>query len=141
MDSKLKYLYLILLIIIASASALLFYPNNHVNYTFDDLNYLHFAELMYYGKFNPLQSPYAYGYLLPLPMAISFYLFGFSLFTASLPFIIAYVLLILLIYLICLKFFSELISFSTALIASFSCLLYTSPSPRDRQKSRMPSSA
>ena len=24
---------------------------------------------------------------------------------------------------------------------SFSCLLYTSPSPRDRQKSRMPSSA
>ena len=25
--------------------------------------------------------------------------------------------------------------------ASYSCLLYTSPSPRDRQKSRMPSSA
>ena len=30
----------------------------------------------------------------------------------------------------------------TALVdASGSCLLYTSPSPRDRQKSRMPSSA
>ena len=28
-----------------------------------------------------------------------------------------------------------------ATAASFSCLLYTSPSPRDRQKSRMPSSA
>ena len=27
------------------------------------------------------------------------------------------------------------------LIRTFSCLLYTSPSPRDRQKSRMPSSA
>ena len=26
-------------------------------------------------------------------------------------------------------------------ISPFSCLLYTSPSPRDRQKSRMPSSA
>ena len=26
-------------------------------------------------------------------------------------------------------------------IKSFDCLLYTSPSPRDRQKSRMPSSA
>ena len=25
--------------------------------------------------------------------------------------------------------------------AGYSCLLYTSPSPRDRQKSRMPSSA
>ena len=26
-------------------------------------------------------------------------------------------------------------------IRNFACLLYTSPSPRDRQKSRMPSSA
>ena len=26
-------------------------------------------------------------------------------------------------------------------ISNFTCLLYTSPSPRDRQKSRMPSSA
>ena len=26
-------------------------------------------------------------------------------------------------------------------VRSFACLLYTSPSPRDRQKSRMPSSA
>ena len=30
---------------------------------------------------------------------------------------------------------------ATAYIADISCLLYTSPSPRDRQKSRMPSSA
>ena len=29
----------------------------------------------------------------------------------------------------------------TGLIAKHICLLYTSPSPRDRQKSRMPSSA
>ena len=29
----------------------------------------------------------------------------------------------------------------TKLIAIITCLLYTSPSPRDRQKSRMPSSA
>ena len=29
----------------------------------------------------------------------------------------------------------------TALVPSWTCLLYTSPSPRDRQKSRMPSSA
>ena len=28
-----------------------------------------------------------------------------------------------------------------AILATFACLLYTSPSPRDRQKSRMPSSA
>ena len=30
---------------------------------------------------------------------------------------------------------------NTLLIRLYSCLLYTSPSPRDRQKSRMPSSA
>ena len=30
---------------------------------------------------------------------------------------------------------------SNHLLGSYSCLLYTSPSPRDRQKSRMPSSA
>ena len=29
----------------------------------------------------------------------------------------------------------------TWLVMGMSCLLYTSPSPRDRQKSRMPSSA
>ena len=28
-----------------------------------------------------------------------------------------------------------------ALVRAWNCLLYTSPSPRDRQKSRMPSSA
>ena len=30
---------------------------------------------------------------------------------------------------------------SEAIISRYICLLYTSPSPRDRQKSRMPSSA
>ena len=30
---------------------------------------------------------------------------------------------------------------ATAMINEIGCLLYTSPSPRDRQKSRMPSSA
>ena len=32
-------------------------------------------------------------------------------------------------------------SYSIAFSNSYACLLYTSPSPRDRQKSRMPSSA
>ena len=36
---------------------------------------------------------------------------------------------------------SELEEFGLASLLSHSCLLYTSPSPRDRQKSRMPSSA
>ena len=35
----------------------------------------------------------------------------------------------------------ELVDSVRALEGPFPCLLYTSPSPRDRQKSRMPSSA
>ena len=35
----------------------------------------------------------------------------------------------------------DLSNFQYSLLTGFSCLLYTSPSPRDRQKSRMPSSA
>ena len=38
--------------------------------------------------------------------------------------------------------FVEQAGFDVTVIApSYNCLLYTSPSPRDRQKSRMPSSA
>ena len=37
--------------------------------------------------------------------------------------------------------FLELLDLVNETLASRSCLLYTSPSPRDRQKSRMPSSA
>ena len=35
----------------------------------------------------------------------------------------------------------DLVSIATKNIEDYTCLLYTSPSPRDRQKSRMPSSA
>ena len=35
----------------------------------------------------------------------------------------------------------DMMSFGTMVAVLFTCLLYTSPSPRDRQKSRMPSSA
>ena len=40
--------------------------------------------------------------------------------------------------------FDQLTEYGTdpvAVARSYACLLYTSPSPRDRQKSRMPSSA
>ena len=40
-----------------------------------------------------------------------------------------------------LTFDEKLISFKKILDLFFNCLLYTSPSPRDRLKSRMPSSA
>ena len=38
-------------------------------------------------------------------------------------------------------FFKENSFFHGAALSYYTCLLYTSPSPRDRQKSRMPSSA
>ena len=37
--------------------------------------------------------------------------------------------------------FNEDFKFVDAHVHFYDCLLYTSPSPRDRQKSRMPSSA
>ena len=36
---------------------------------------------------------------------------------------------------------SFMIALTDAIVEPIACLLYTSPSPRDRQKSRMPSSA
>ena len=36
---------------------------------------------------------------------------------------------------------ADIVTSSLSLVSAESCLLYTSPSPRDRQKSRMPSSA
>ena len=39
------------------------------------------------------------------------------------------------------KLYDEYVSIGSDLITTNTCLLYTSPSPRDRQKSRMPSSA
>ena len=40
-----------------------------------------------------------------------------------------------------LKDYSELMDMRMELVRSLNCLLYTSPSPRDRTRSRMPSSA
>ena len=39
------------------------------------------------------------------------------------------------------KLFPYMTVFENLMLGAFTCLLYTSPSPRDRQKSRMPSSA
>ena len=39
------------------------------------------------------------------------------------------------------EFFAGLLEPGAAPVRRYDCLLYTSPSPRDRQKSRMPSSA
>ena len=36
---------------------------------------------------------------------------------------------------------SKNVDYSGEILGEYICLLYTSPSPRDRQKSRMPSSA
>ena len=50
-------------------------------------------------------------------------------------------LVIILVAVLCVAFFQRLIlSFEKATLF-FDCLLYTSPSPRDRTRSRMPSSA
>ena len=118
-----KYQYQILLILVCLVLLGIMFKNNTVNLTFDDANYVSYAHQIIQGSFNPLESPYAFGFLLPVPIALSYMALGFSNLAASLPFMIAYVLLILVIYAISNKFFNGIISFSTALIVSFSAFL------------------
>jgi 4-amino-4-deoxy-L-arabinose transferase-like glycosyltransferase len=69
-------------------------------YAFDDLNYLTYAHQMLIGSFSISQSPYAYGYLLPAIIAASFYVFGTGVISSFVPALIAYVAIIVLVFLI-----------------------------------------
>jgi 4-amino-4-deoxy-L-arabinose transferase-like glycosyltransferase len=100
------------------------YKNNGVNYTFDDVGYLKYAGQILNGTFSPLQSPYAYGYMLPLTIAVSYKLFGISNFSASVPSIIEYALLVIIAYFTVLKLFrSRKIAFIGALGLAFSAFV------------------
>lgn len=69
------------------------------NYGFDDANYVHYAKQMLNGSFSPFESQYSLGYLMPATIAYSFLLFGKSNFAASLPSMVEYVMLVILVYL------------------------------------------
>lgn len=88
--------------------------------TYDDSNYLLFAHQIANGNFDRLSNPYAYGWLLPLTIAVPIKL-GLS---TSLPAQIEYILIILFTYLIARKVSkNESIAFCVGIIAATSAFI------------------
>ena len=90
------------------------------NNSFDDHLYVEFASQIVNGTFNRLQSPYAYGWLLPLSVALPLH-FGLSVSLAAQT---EFILLILLIYLISLEVSkNDLIALAISVIAATSAFI------------------
>lgn len=93
------------------------------NYQFDDANYIMYARQIINDTFTPFQSPYAYGYMLPATVALSFALLGQSPFTASIPAMIEYGILIIISYGILLKVYENKYAFVGALMLALSAFI------------------
>ncbi len=87
-------------------------------YGFDDLTYISFAHQLLTGTFNPVQSPYAYGFLLPVSLAISFSVFGVNTFASILPSIIEYTAIILLSFAIARKLYGNNVGLVSAFLVA-----------------------
>ncbi len=85
-------------------------------YSFDDANYLNFAHQILSGGFNPAESTYAYGFLLPISLAISFLIFGTGVFAAILPSIAEYIILIVLSFAIARKLYGNNVGIISAFL-------------------------
>lgn len=96
---------------------------NMPNLTFDDANYIKYAGQMVLHSFNVLQSPYSYGYIYPLTIAISYQLLGISLFASALPTMLEYIALILLTYYTIRKLISPSIAFYTSFLLATSAFV------------------
>lgn len=108
-----------LVVILGIVIAAIFYSGP--NYNFDDANYITYAKQFIHGNFVLIQSPYAFGYLVPLLVAISFTIFGVSSFSAIIPTLIEYVLIIVITFFVGRALFSE----EVGIVGSF--LVATSP--------------
>lgn len=109
-------LYLLLAIILASGFLLLlFYSGPY--YAFDDRLYLLYAHQITNGTFNFLESPYAYGYLMPALVALSFLLFGSGITSSLIPMALAYFLIIILAYVIARRLYGGKAALLSALLS------------------------
>ena len=98
--SKSYSAYVILASILALGTAAAFLLYSGPFYSFDDSGYILYASQMLRGGFSITSSIYSYGFAVPLSLAASFALFGFSPQAAILPSVLAYLILILLSFLI-----------------------------------------
>ena len=110
-----KYVYAWLLAIIIAGLAIAAYFYSGPFYAFDDGQYIIYARQMIQGNFSIASGYLAFGYLTPMTVAASFLIFGQSPFSAALPSIVEYVLIIMLAFLVGREMFDN----STGLAASF----------------------
>lgn len=101
LDNRQSYLLIVVIVIIGLLLSYFLYSGPF--YPYDDLRYINFSHQLLTGTFNPTQNPYAYGFLLPISIAVSFAIFGVSIFTSILPSIIEYIAIILLSFTIARK--------------------------------------
>lgn len=118
-ESKQTYILLALILITGLVLSRILYASPF--YSFDDANYILFAHQILSGGFNPASSPYAYGFLLPVSLAISFAIFGTNVLASILPAIIEYLILIILAFEIGRKLYGK----NIGLISAF--LIATAP--------------
>jgi hypothetical protein len=116
-----KILYLLLALIIITGLLLSYVLYSGPFYAFDDLSYIIFSHQILNGTFSPVQSPYAYGFLLPVSIATSFAIFGLNTFASILPSLLEYVAIILISSAIARKLYGT----NTGLVCAF--LVATAP--------------
>jgi 4-amino-4-deoxy-L-arabinose transferase-like glycosyltransferase len=102
-----KLFYLLLAVIILAGLLLSYVLYSGPFYTYDDLAYIMFSHQVLTGTFNPVQSPYAYGFLLPISLAASFDIFGVNTFASILPSLAEYITLILVSFAIARKLYGR----------------------------------
>ncbi len=113
-NSKLTYALLVLILVAGLLLARPLYASPF--YMFDDSSYIGFAHQMLSGSFNPAESPYSYGFLLPLSLALSFSIFGINVFASILPAIVEYLAIILLTFAISRKLYDNKVGLVSAFL-------------------------
>ncbi len=113
-NSKLTYALLVLILVAGLLLARPLYASPF--YMFDDSSYIGCAHQMLSGSFNPAESPYSYGFLLPLSLALSFSIFGINVFASILPAIVEYLAIILLTFAISRKLYDNKVGLVSAFL-------------------------
>lgn len=108
--------YALLAVIIIAGLAIAAYFYSGPLYTFDDGQYITYARQMMHGNFSITQDPHAFGYLTPMTVAASFLIFGQSPFSAALPGIVEYVLIIMLAFLVGRELFDVRVGLTASLL-------------------------
>jgi 4-amino-4-deoxy-L-arabinose transferase-like glycosyltransferase len=116
-----KLIFALLMLILIAGLVLAHILYSSPFYSFDDSSYITFAHQIIEGNFNPASTPRAYGFFLPLSIALSFSIFGTSILASILPAVMEYLIIIALTFVIARKLYGN----GAGLISAF--LIATAP--------------